>query len=325
MRHTPNGPSSLSKRERCPASMTVEASLERTKFDKRADSGSRCHKAMECHVMGAPLPDMSDEEYGLVQIAIDALDRILCGDKIVPGKMETVGGGRIMIEIGLNGLPYSVDGSPEYGTCDLAIVYMDHILLIDWKFGGAFVDHPKWNRQTQAYALGLWELFPGRDIHVAIVKPRAGIEHVVEPWIYECQMYQTFKSELTKIVTDCHENQETYCVGQACQFCLGAMLNACPARLAALNMFSTLQELRYEELPEERRSQLLTAARAARASADKLIDEARALIKSTGEVPEGYRASRTSKDNVRIDACPSCPSWPFDWQKRPKDDLTELF
>lgn len=305
--------------------MALEAGLERKGFDKRADSGDRCHKAMECHIMGAIMPDLSDEEHGLVQIAIDALDRVLAGDSIIPGKMETVGGGRILVEIGMNGLPYSIEGSPEYGTCDLAIVYADHILLIDWKFGGAFIDHPKWNRQTQAYALGLWELFPGRDIHVAIIKPRAGIEHVVEPWIYECSMYSTFKQELSKIVEDCHRNQDTYCVGQACQFCTGAMLNACPARLAALNMFGSLQHLRYEEIPEGNRSQLLTAARAARAAADKLIDEARALIKSTGEVPEGYRASRTSKDNVRIDACPSHPSWPFDWREKPKDDLTELF
>lgn len=314
MTHTLNGPSSLSRREKCPASMAIEAGLSRDRFDRYSDSGDRCHKAMECYLLGAQLPDLSDEEYGLVQTAIKHLTQILAGDEIIPGSMKTQSGADLMIEVRFDRLPYSMPGTSECGTCDLSIVYPDHIVLVDWKFGGSFVDHPKWNRQMQAYALGLWGYFPGREIHVAIVQPRAGFDHQMEPWIYAPEQRDQFEKELKQIVVDGHNAKDIFCVGQACQFCLGSTMNKCPARLASLNMFASLQHLKYEEIPEDIKSQVLTAARAAKQSADRILDEARAVIKATGEVPEGYRASRTSKDNVRIDANPGCPAWPRDWR-----------
>lgn len=314
MTHTLNGPSSLSRREKCPASMAIEAGLSRDRFDRYSDSGDRCHKAMECYLLGAQIPDLSDEEHALVQTAIKYLNQILAGDEIIHGSMKTQSGADILIEVRFDNLPYSMDGASECGTCDLAIVYRDHIVLIDWKFGGSFVDHPKWNRQMQAYALGLWEYYPGREIHVAIVQPRAGIDHQMEPWVYTPEQREPLLKELKKIVSDCHIAKEIFCVGHACQFCLGSTMNRCPARLASLNMFASMQHLKYEEIPADIQSQILTAARTAKQCADRVLDEARAAIKATGEVPEGYRASRTSKDNVRLDANPGCPSWPRDWR-----------
>ena len=63
MKHTPNGPSSLSKRALCPASLSQEHGLEEVEFDEDADSGTRCHEAMEAILRGTTPPNLTDAEF----------------------------------------------------------------------------------------------------------------------------------------------------------------------------------------------------------------------------------------------------------------------
>lgn len=312
MKHTPNGPSSLSKRALCPASLAQETGLERDRFDEDADSGTRCHEVMECLLKGQPIPSTTDEEFKKIKFAVDALNHLLCGDKILYGTGTTEAGGIVHVELTMENLPYSIAGSPECGTVDLAIIYPDHILMLDWKFGGSFVDHPRWNKQLMGLATGIWDRWPGLEIHSAIVQPRAGADHRTEPWIYRPEEFSTFTEELHQILVSCQEHPEIFCVGKACQFCEAARQNTCPARQQALGLFSQAPSLDPAEMDADTRARLMMAARAAKDTAEDFIRACKELVRSTGEPPTGWRASLTTAGNVRLDANPSAPSWPVD-------------
>lgn len=312
MKHTPNGPSSLSKRALCPASLYQEHGLVRDRFDEDADSGTRCHEVMENLLKGLPIPATTDEEFKKVEFAVAALNHLLAGDKILYGKGVTQAGGIVLVELTMENLPYSIEGSPECGTVDLVIVYPDHILMLDWKFGGSFVDHPKWNKQLMGLATGVWELYPGREIHAAIVQPRAGADHQIEPWIFMADEREPFTQMLHRVLVDCQEFQDKFCVGKACQFCEAAKQNTCPGRIQALGVFHEFTDIKPEELDSDARARLLMAARTAKNSAEQFIQACKDHVKATGEIPDGWRAAPTSAGNVRIDANPGAPSWPQD-------------
>ena len=318
MKHTPNGPSSLSKRFFCSASLSQEAGLERDRFDEDADSGTRCHQAMENLLKGISIPSTTDEEFKKVEFAVNALNHLLCGDKILYGTGRTEAGGIVHVELTMDNLPYSIPGDPECGTVDLAIIYPDHILMLDWKFGGSFVDHPRWNWQLKGLSTGIWDRWPGREIHTAIVQPRAGADHKIEPWIYRPEERDGFVSDINRILVNCHENQDHFSVGKGCQFCEAARQNTCPARRMAMGMFAGTMELDPEKMDPTTRARTLMAARAARDSAEDFIKACKAQVKATGEIPTGWRAAPTSAGNVRLDPNPSAPSWPKDSPNKPK-------
>lgn len=311
MKHTPNGPSQLSKRARCPASFWVEDGLE-DEFDEDADSGTTCHQAMENWLRGLPEPNLTDAESAKVKFAKDSLEYLLMGDEIIPGSGRTKADGIVMVELTMDNLPYSIDGSPECGTVDLAIIYPDHVLMMDWKFGGSFVDAPKWNLQLKGLSTGIWEMYSGREIHAAIVQPRAGKDHRVEPWVFSPSERSGMVSDLHQILVDCHEKPDTYCVGKACQFCKGARRNTCPARIQAMGVFSKPWDPATMDATE--RARYLAAAKAAISSAEKFIEGCKTYVMETGEAPQGWRASPT-KTSVRLDPTPSAPSWPADHKR----------
>lgn len=318
MKHTPNGPSSLSKRALCPASLSQEHGLPEVEFDEDADSGTRCHEAMEAILRGTTPPNLTDAEFEKVKFALASLNHMLAGDKIIPGNPLTESGGIVLIELTMEDLPYSLEGSPECGTVDLAIVYPDHVLMMDWKFGGSFVDHPRWNKQLMGLATGIWGKWPGREIHAAIVQPRAGAEHRIEPWIYLPEERQPFLDRLHQILIDCQEYPDRFCVGKGCQFCKAAKQNTCPGRHKALGVFAEGLSLDPDEMDSNQRARFLIAAKAAIVSAELFIERVKSGVRKTGELPDGWRGSTTATGKVRIDPNPNAPSWPEDHAPRAK-------
>lgn len=272
---------------------------------------------MEAMLRGTTPPALTDQEFKKVEFACNALRHMLGGDQIIKGEFRTEAGGEVLVELTMENLPYSLEGSPECGTVDLAIVYEDHVLMMDWKFGGSFVDNPKWNKQLKGLATGIWEKYPGREIHAAIVQPRAGADHRIEPWVYFPNERERFVNELHQILVDCQEQQDKFCVGKACQFCKAAKQNTCPGRHKALGVFSEFA-LIPEAMDANQRARYLIAAKAAITSAELFIERVKDGVRKTGELPDGWRASETTTGKVRIDPNPSAPSWPEDHISRPK-------
>lgn len=139
--HTPCGPSSLERRALCPGSLSQELALGsiEEQSTEEAESGTQCHKAMEAYLTGADIPPLTDEENAKFKKALDSLESILQGDTIDPVTMTTKSGGKVHIELRMESLPY---WHGEVGTVDFVIDYLDHILMLDWKFGGGFVPSP---------------------------------------------------------------------------------------------------------------------------------------------------------------------------------------
>ena len=314
MRHTPNGPSSLRKRALCPASLREEHGLTDEKEDGYRDSGIVCHTAMECLIEGQPLPDLDSEEYAMVKLAIERANLALGGDVILPGTGTTRNGGIVLCEVGFDCLPYSMPGFPEVGTLDLAVWYKgSHILLLDWKFGGSFVDHPKWNYQMHGYILGLWEKLERVPVHVAIVQPQAG-QYDLNPWIMSPDEEPVMLARLRRIVENAYHPEATHHVGQACKFCKAKEASTCPARHAALASIAGLPEdwkELYASMDSTERARMITAARTAEAVAGQVIEFAKTKIRTTGEVPRGWSATPAGK-GCRLAPRPSQPSWPDD-------------
>lgn len=320
--HSPYGPSSLSKRAGCPGSAAEEAGLEEDEeFDEYRDSGVVCHAAMEALVRGTTPPDLGAEEFKLVKIAIDRANAALAGDRIIPGEMRTEMGGIILCEERFENLPYSLPGDPQVGTLDLGVWYKgSHILLLDWKFGGSFVPHPKWNQQMKAYATGLWKFIEQVPVNVAIVQPQASNEYQMNPWVYDSSDYVPFCKELRAIVVACQDPAAPRCVGKACQFCKAAKANTCVTRLSALGALASLGadwKEGYRNLDSLERGRILTAMKAAIRAAEGVIEFSKEMIREDGESPIGWSASPTagSKGTLRLAPRPSQPSWPADAPK----------
>lgn len=312
--HTPCGPSSLERRALCPGSLAQELALgsAEEQFTPEAESGTQCHKAMEAYLTGADIPPLTNEENAKFQKAVDSLESILQGDEIDPVTMTTRAGGKVHVELRMENLPY---WRGEVGTTDLVIDYLDHILMLDWKFGGGFVPAPKWNRQFKGYALGLWDRFGRKPIHVAAVQPEMGDQYEIVPWVYEPEEYGPFLAELHGIVDRCHREPEVLCVGKACQYCAAADAQSCPRYVEAMGLFAAPVDSLIRDLPlltPMDRARLLTAAKAAKKASEALVQAIRSLIRETGEELPGYTAAPMPNGGVRVAPRAVVPSWPAD-------------
>lgn len=314
--HTLNGPSSLSRRAVCPGSLAVEAELATAKesFDQDAESGSRCHKAMEHAILRKERVELTNEEHKKCLFAWQALTFVLQGDKINDDGKTTKAGGVVYVEQRFERLPYSIGDQDEVGTIDLGINYQDHFLLMDWKFGGSFVPHPRWNYQFKGYALGIWEEFGVKPIHVACVQPDAMSSYQVVPEVYEIEDRFRFQREIDTIMERCHRSPTLH-VGKGCQFCKGAKFMSCPKYREAMGLFAAIPGAWGPVMAGDdqlAKARLLTAAKAAEKGAKRLIAAAKDGILETGEEIPGYSATPTTTGNLRLATRAEYPSWPND-------------
>ena len=331
-RHTLCGPSSLERRALCPGSLAQESWLDRgDEKDEDADRGTTCHAAMEAFVLGRPEPELTDDEARDVKKAKEALEMLLMGDvilqeEVAPKVRKTRGGANVYVELELLDLPYSME-SNEIGTMDLVFIYEDHILLIDWKFGGSFVPAPKWNLQLKGYALGLWNDFPTLPIHVVIVQPQVMVDYQVVPWVYEPEERDEFFSELSGIVSRCHREPDMLVVGKACQFCKAARHVTCPAIQRSLGAFASINAAGtqcLEEMTSMELGRVMAAAKAAEKAATAVVAQARKLAMG-GKAIDGWSCNQDSSGAYRLARKAASPGWPKDAISHDySDNLREL-
>lgn len=314
--HSSCGPSSLEKRLFCPGSRREEEGLkDERETDEARDSGVTCHAAMEHLVKGLPLPDLMDKEYTAVTTAVARMNECLGGDVIMSGEMRTKCGGIVLCERNFRPLPYSLDDDhQETGTLDLAIHYPgSHILMLDWKFGGGFVNAPKWNLQMKAYALALWTYVEMVPVNVAIVQPAAVNQYDTLPWVYEVDQYQGFLDELSSIVRNAYDPAATCHVGQACKFCRAKM--TCQTRLSAMGIMGSIDpdwKKAVAEMTLEERARFLTGIKAMISVGEGVIEYTKDLIRTYGRPLPGWSSSVMNNGAIRLAPKPSQPSWPSD-------------
>lgn len=306
--HTPFGPSSLSKRAGCPGSYKEEFLCKKVDTEESTE-GTEKHLILQALVETAGDVFVPDQYKDAIASALEHLDTVLAGDEIIPGDMRTKSGGHVYAELRLDHLPYA-EYSNEIGTVDLVIVYDDHIIMVDWKMGGHFVDSPKWNYQLKGYALGIWEKFGRKPISVAIIQPAVSPEYQLSAWVYDPGEYDVFASEIKAVIAKCLEHSAPRIVGSSCTFCDARY--SCAARSAIYSAFASghlsLEEAYRSASPTDR-GIMINMAKCAIDMGKYMIEVAKDEIKNGGEPPEGYSHKVTSIGNIQLNPTSRIPGW----------------
>ena len=214
-KHHVFSPSTLERREACPASYKLEEGLP--SFDtENSKEGTLKHAAIAelitAYVDGKPLPDIDDVD---VKSAFDKFLEIL--REIPYNDLQ------IFTE---RKLSYKFCGLEVYnGTADVVIVTPEKVVVIDWKFGHKEVTEAANNPQGAAYALAAMQEF---DRNVADV-------HFYNPVIRQHSNYtfegmEGIRDYVMGVIAECKRDSAPAVAGEKqCRYCKAAYYGTCPA------------------------------------------------------------------------------------------------
>lgn len=277
MSHSPASSSSLERLELCPGSLAQSFGIEGN--TDASERGTRLHGYMEeLFKTGTITGFISDDD---VAVVTDTFDKLLgfIGDTFNRDG-TTAGGGRWYSEVKVKVPSPNAD---EAGTLDLFIDYEDHGVLIDFKFGGHFVQHPKWNPQMRDYTVGCWDRFGRKPIDVAVIQPSAG-DYALNGYTFDPTEYDALRETNYAIRHDAYSAKaDALYPGPACTFC--AAKNTCPARqLAFARMAKDSYIETFKSASAYERGEILKMAMVASANADAIKALAREELAAGGEV-----------------------------------------
>ena len=227
--------SSLSRRELCPASLAEESLID--SFDtKESSEGTRRHKYAERFLkFEITEEEIPEADRAIVMSAVEMLFEAL-GDEFLPDG-TTANGGRYFIEKRVQCTSTAAWNRNDWGTIDVLVIYKSEkrAFIGDFKFGGAFVPHPRWNRQLQDYSCNVWDKL-GHDwcIETSYFQPFARGMYNHQPWHFAPDDLHRISLELKRIRDNSYMPSAEYRVGPACQFCKASMTGTCWARGAFL-------------------------------------------------------------------------------------------
>lgn len=214
-KHHVFSPSTLERREACPASYKLEEGLP--SFDtENSKEGTAKHAAIaeliRAYVDGKPLSDVDDTD---VMEAFYEFLEILRG--IPDNDLQ------IFTE---RKLSYKFCGLEVYnGTADVVIVTPEKVIVIDWKFGHREVTEAANNPQGAAYALAAMQEF---DRKVADV-------HFYNPVIHQHSNYtfegmEGIRDYVIGVIAECKRDSAPAVAGEKqCRYCKAAYYGTCPA------------------------------------------------------------------------------------------------
>lgn len=214
-KHHVFSPSTLERREACPASYKLEEGLP--SFDtENSKEGTAKHVAtaelITAYVDGNPLPDVDDTD---VKAAFDKFSEIL---REIPDNDF-----QIFTE---RRLSYKFCGLEVYnGTADVVVVSPEKVIVIDWKFGHREVTEAANNPQGAAYALAAMQEF---DRKVADV-------HFYNPVIHQHSNYtfegmEGIRDYVMGVIAECKRDSAPAVAGEKqCRYCKAAYYGTCPA------------------------------------------------------------------------------------------------
>ena len=167
--HSPNGPSSIQRREDCPGSGRMESGLKELASSDAATRGTLLHAAMASIISGETNPDDLLKGYDDDADAL-ALRACLNWFRVRRVQMQTA---RVIVEKTVSCT--SLHDLCEMGTPDLVLVEpFDRALIADWKFGGGYVPPAGENLQLAAYACVIAEAHQCSEVEVVVVKAADG-------------------------------------------------------------------------------------------------------------------------------------------------------
>ena len=235
--HSDCSPSSLSRRDACSASCFEESKLPE-QDDDHSRRGTRLHRLMELMLVGAlNLANLPAADAAAVQEAW-RMAGLALGDDLLPDG-RTANGGLWFSEKRLVAQSTAAQGYNDWGTVDLVVVYPaeKRCVVLDWKFGGHMIDHPKFNLQLQDYMVMVWEWLEEEyaggasfTMELTYIQPAASEKYNWNPWAFEPSERYRIAARIREIRERAYGDSRNYVVGPQCDFCKAARAGTCWAR-----------------------------------------------------------------------------------------------
>lgn len=216
-KHHVFSPSTLERREACPASYRLEEGLPSFDTDNSKEGTSKhavTSDLITAYIAGKTLPTVDDAD---VMAAFDKFSDVLRNPEISNEKLQ------IFAE---RKLSYKFCGLEVYnGTADVVIVTPEKVIVIDWKFGHREVTEAANNQQGAAYALAAMQEF---DRKVADV-------HFYNPVIHQHSNYtfegmEGIRDYVMGVIAECKRDSAPAVAGEKqCRYCKAAYYGTCPA------------------------------------------------------------------------------------------------
>jgi len=212
MAHHIDGPSSLPRRNACPASHNEElAVLE--KFPEAADretewskDGEEKHALIASAVKERKEPEDDDLKY--------AYDIVISDMDTNPGETYEI--------VSEKEMPLAFD---RFGTPDL-VVYpqsIDVANVYEFKFGHTRVPNAEYNWQIKDYMLGLLDKGLESVCGKVIQPPLNSVSQYVESSEYS----HTIRNGIKSILDRCHSENPAHVPGEHCKYCLARVFGTC--------------------------------------------------------------------------------------------------
>lgn len=233
--HDINGPSQLSKREACPGSAAAEAAIPDEAQTPEASRGSLGHAWMAAQLKGKPMPAIPDDLTEACGYAASVAKGIV-GMVRALGMPVPEGDPLVLVE-------YPVDlshlGIAKGGTLDLALVWPSAFaIVLDWKFGDAWTDNPKFNRQMQAYTIGLCAAFDVPQAVAGICQPELAEDLRLRLHLFTADEFKKRVEDIRRIVAWTKVADPPLRPGRHCGFCRAK--DTCKARQELAGQLSIL-------------------------------------------------------------------------------------
>lgn len=203
--HHPFSPSRLQQLKECPGSAKMQEGLAEVTTPEAAE-GTMLHERIVSRNLGG----LTAEQEKLVTDCIQYMDGFKDPDML-----------EMMQEIRLS--VYKDEAVLTYGTADVVMIWQDHAVVIDWKFGRNPVKDASRNLQLAAYALAVMQKYDVRRVNAIIYQPRI---HSVTS--YEFTKPEAILHNIGLVIAAAKDDDKLVLrSGDACRYCLAKA--KCPA------------------------------------------------------------------------------------------------
>jgi hypothetical protein len=216
--HHQYSPSRLQQLKECPGSARMQDGLPEVKTPE-ADEGTMLHE----RIVTRDLSGLTTEQESLVCKCLEFLE-----SKKEAGMKEIMQEVRLTIRDGEKPL--------TFGTADVVLLFEDHAVVIDWKFGRTPVTDANRNLQLAAYALGVMQRFNIRSVEVIVFQPRI---HSVTSYTFTKP--EAILHNISRVI-EAAKNTDYLVLhaGDCCRYCLAK--STCPAFRAQFSALDAAQQ-----------------------------------------------------------------------------------
>jgi len=304
LKHDWNSPSRLSLREACPGSMIAEIQVYNPEHESSSEAQNR-GKLLHDIVARSLLGKVEERDLFIASLGdIDkkaVKDCLSYAEHIWSVSYSSMHGSKTIVEesIDLDFLGIPIGGTPDV----VFLIENNRATIIDWKMGESYIRNPKYNRQLQAYAVGLWKKHNLKSVYMAIYQPAIAEGDVSQSSDY-CANHDTlyqWSKDIASIVSYTKIEDAPRICGKHCGYCIAS--KKCPQRsalVAAVDSFTDPVLTMAAIAPEARLAMYDTIQLAKKkiSEVEKTIDDAilSGVLKIPGLTIGPGRASREWKN-----------------------------